>query len=283
MSLFGFSNKRNTAKKRAGRSMKEVGKTSYLINDDSPFALTEAFRSLKMTLCVSMAKKNDGLGQSFLCTSSYPDEGKTTVAANTALMLAQSEVKVVLVDTDLRAGRISKFFKIPHTPGLSDYLSGQASLDDVLVQTDVNPNLYVICRGTHTARPYELLADSVMRDLNEELKKRFSYVIYDSAPFRLVSDALAVAPVADGTFLVTRYKYSYQNDIRSALDSLRFVKANVLGIVVNDYHPDRFAKKNSRDARSYSHAYYYDNENKKRAEDTTSQTSPEVPPEVSQK
>ena len=134
MNFLGYSSRNaGSAKKRAEKSAKTVGKTSYLINDASPFAITEAFRSLKMTLCVSMAKKNDGLGQSFLCTSSYPDEGKTTVAANTALMLAQSDVKVVLVDTDLRAGRISKFFKIPHAPGLSDYLSGQASLDDVLV------------------------------------------------------------------------------------------------------------------------------------------------------
>lgn len=258
MKFFGLLSKRNAAvaRKEAEKMAKEGRKTSYLISESSSFAVTEAFRSLKMTLSVSMAKENDGLGQSFLCTSSYPSEGKSTVAANTALMLAHSNVKVVLVDTDLRAGRVSKYFKTPHTPGLSDYLAGHASLSDILIQTTVNPNLYVICRGTHTARPYELLADRVFSELNAELKKNFAYVLYDSPPFRLVSDALAVAPAVNGTFLVTRYKYSYQTDIRAALDALRFVKANVLGIVVNDFKPERFAKKNSLYSRYGYHSYY---------------------------
>ncbi|MDD6994694.1 MAG: CpsD/CapB family tyrosine-protein kinase [Candidatus Borkfalkiaceae bacterium] len=255
MRFLGFLNQRNAARKSAAKTAKDSGRSSYLINDSSPFAITEAFRSLKMAISVSMAKENDGLGQSFLCTSSYPAEGKTTVAANTALMLAQSNVKVVLVDTDLRAGRISKYFKIPQTPGLSDYLSGHASLSDVLVQTSLNPNLYVICRGTHTARPYELLADHVFADLNEKLKKDFSYVLYDSPPVGLVSDALAVAPVADGTFLVTRYEHSYQSEIRSTVEALRFVKANILGIVVNDFRPDRLAKKSSHYTQYY-YSYY---------------------------
>ena len=268
MKFFEFLSKRNAAaaRKKAEKTAKVSNKSSYLLNESSPFAVTEAFRSLKMTLSVSMAKKNDGLGQSFLCTSSYPSEGKTTVAANIALMLAQSNVKVVIVDTDLRAGRISKYFKIPHSPGLSDYLSGQASLSDVLVQTAINPNLYVICRGTYTARPYELLADRQLGELNEELKKSFAYVLYDSPPFRLVSDALAVAPVADGTFLVTRHRFSYQSDIRAALEALRFVKANVLGIVVNDFRPDRFSKKDSLNTRYYYHSYYANEKNEAQSE-----------------
>ena len=156
MSIFDFLSRKNaiTARKKAEKAALQGGKKTYLLNEDTPFAVTEAFRSLKMTLSVSLAKTQDGSGVSFLCTSSYPSEGKTTVAANTALMMAQSDVKVVLVDTDLRAGRISRFFNVPHAPGLSDYLSGQASLDEVLHQTEANPNLYVICRGTQTVRPY---------------------------------------------------------------------------------------------------------------------------------
>ena len=219
MKFFEFLSKRNAdaARKKAETTAKESKKHSYLLNESTPFAVTEAFRSLKMTLSVSMAKKNDGLGQSFLCTSSYPSEGKTTVAANIALMLAQSNVKVVLVDTDLRAGRISKYFKIPHSPGL--------------------------------------------------------YVLYDSPPFRLVSDALAVSPVADGTFLVTRHRFSYQSDIRAALDALRFVKANVLGIVVNDFRPDRFSKKDSRNTRYYSYSYYANEKNEAQSENKADESS----------
>ncbi len=260
MSIFDFLSRKNanSARKKAEKAALQGGKRAYLLNAETPFAVTEAFRSLKMTLSVSLAREQDGSGVSFLCTSSYPSEGKTTVAANTALMLAQSDVKVVLVDTDLRAGRLSKFFNLPHAPGLSDYLSGQATLEEVLHPTEISPNLFVICRGTQTVRPYELLADKVMKELDLALKKRFAYTIYDSPPFRLVSDALAVAPIANGTFLVTRYKYSYQSDIRAAVEALKFVKANLLGIVVNDFRPEKFAKKESRYTQYYYSAYYSD-------------------------
>lgn len=260
MNFFDFLRRKNaaTAKKKAERAALKGERTVFLLEEKTPFAVTEAFRNLKMTLSVAVAKEHDGTGTSFLCASSYPSEGKTTIAANTALMLAQSDVKVVLVDTDLRMGRISKFFNFPSKPGLSDYLSGHASLDEIVHQTDVNPNLYVICRGTHTARPYELLADKVFKELNEELKKSYAYVIFDSSPFRLVSDALAVATVADGTFLVARHNYSYESDIRAAADSLRFVKANILGIVVNDYLPD--SPKKSAYYNHYYNSYSYGSE-----------------------
>ena len=116
MSIFDFLSRKNanSARKKAEKAALQGGKRAYLLNAETPFAVTEAFRSLKMTLSVSLAREQDGSGVSFLCTSSYPSEGKTTVAANTALMLAQSDVKVVLVDTDLRAGRLSKFFNLPH-------------------------------------------------------------------------------------------------------------------------------------------------------------------------
>lgn len=258
MSIFDFLSRKNanSARKKAEKAALQGGKRAYLLNAETPFAVTEAFRNLKMTLSVSLAREQGGSGASFLCTSSYPSEGKTTVAANIALMMAQSDVKVVIVDTDLRAGRLSKFFKVPHAPGLSDYLSGQATLEEVLRPTEISPNLYVICRGTQTVRPYELLADKVMKELDLALKKQFAYVIYDSPPFRLVSDALAVAPIANGTFLVTRHKYSYESDIRAAVDALKFVKANLLGIVVNDFKPEKFARKESRYTQYYYNAYY---------------------------
>lgn len=230
---------------------------TYLLSEQSPFNLTEAFRNLKMSLSVSIPKRHDSVGSSFLCCSSYPMEGKTMTATNIALMFAQqSNVKVVLVDTDLRAGRIGNYFKMCHTPGLSDYLSGQATLDEILKPCKGTPNLYIITRGTQTARPYELLSDDVMKRLNDELKARFSYVFYDSAPLRVVPDALAVAAIADGTFLVVRHQFSYQSDIRQANESLQFVKASVLGIVVNDYKPEKYKKQNSRSA-YYSYDSYY--------------------------
>ena len=169
-------------------------------------------------------------------------------------MFATSNFKVVLIDADIRKGRVSKYFKDPHEPGLSDYLSGQAKLEEVLHQSKQNKNLYVIYQGTQSPRPYELLESDAMKALSEELKKQFDYIIYDTPPVELVSDALALVPITDGALLVCRYMRSYESDIKSSLDTLRFAKANVLGMVVNDFHVN--PKKLKKNQQKYYYSYY---------------------------
>lgn len=205
----------------------------YLLNDTTPFDVTEAFRNLKASLSVSMPAKQGGA--TVTITSSYPEDGKTTVTANLALMFAMSDAKVVLVDADIRKGRIAKYFKRKSSPGLSDYLSGLVSLDEVLHHSHVNDNLFFISCGTHSPKPYELLESEKMSALLEELRTKFDYIVIDTPPVLLVSDALAVAPKTDGTVLVCRHNLSYVSDMQRSLSTLEFAKANVLGIVVNDY------------------------------------------------
>jgi capsular exopolysaccharide synthesis family protein len=222
---------------------------SYLLNEETPFAVTEAFRNLKASISVSVPKNKEG-GVSIVVTSSFPEEGKTTVSSNLALMFAQSDMKVVLVDADIRKGRVAKYFKTENSVGLSDLISGQATLEEVLQQSKINENLYIIPCGTSSPKPYELLESEPMRALNETLKKQFDYVFYDTPPILVVPDVIALAPKTEGTILVTRYMASYVSDIQKSLNSLRFAKANILGTIVNDYH----AKENKkRDQYSYSY------------------------------
>ena len=207
----------------------------YLLNSKTPFAITEAFRNLKASLSVSVAKPKDG-GVSVTVTSSYPEDGKTLITTNLAMMFAMSNAKVVLVDADIRKGRIAKYFNRKTSPGLSDYLSGQVTLDQVLHHSHVNENLFFIPCGTRSPKPYELLESDAMAELIQELKKRFDYVVLDTPPVLIVSDSLAVAPKTEGVVLVCRHLLSYVSDIQKSLSTLQFAKANVLGIVVNDYH-----------------------------------------------
>ena len=188
-----------------------------------------------------------------MATSAYPEDGKTTVTANLALMFALSDAKVVLVDADIRKGRVAKYFKRKTSPGLSDYLSGQNTLDEVIHQSSVNPNLSYITCGTHSPKPYELLESNEMKALLQDLRSRYDYVIIDTPPVLLISDALALATEVDGTVLVCRHQVSYVSDISRALNALEFAKANVLGVVVNDYKASQSGKYYG----GYKKYYYY--------------------------
>ena len=223
-------------------------RVEYLLSDKVAFNVMEAFRNFKSSLTVSIPKKQTGEGTVIVMTSACPEDGKTTVAVNLALMFAFSDAKVVLVDADIRKGRISRFFHRKSSPGLADYLTGQISLADVTHKYKENENLSYITCGTHAPRPYELLESEEMTHFIEELKKQYDYVIIDTPPLLVVSDAIALATQADGTVVVTRYEMSYLNDIGKTLEKLSFAKANILGVVVNDYtvneklsyHSDRY-------------------------------------------
>ena len=239
------------AKKASEKSKRRSHRSEYLLNKNTPFDVTEAFRNLKASLSVSVPKKENGVA--IMVTSAYPEDGKTTVTTNLALMFAQSDAKVVLVDADIRKGRIAKYFKRKSAPGLSDYLSGQATLEEVIHNSHINENLSYITCGTHSPRPYELLESEEMKKLVQELRTRFDYVIIDTPPVLLISDALALSPSTDGAVLVCRHQVSYISDIERALNTLEFAKAKVLGVVVNDYK----APKVSKIYGGYKKYYYY--------------------------
>ena len=228
----------------------------YLLTENaSSFDLSEAFRNLKASISLSIPKKQEGEGTVIVMTSACPEDGKTTVSVNLALMFAMSEAKVVLVDADVRKGRISKFFKMRSTPGLADYLSGLASLGEIVQKYSRNENFSFITCGTRSPRPYELLESDEMKNLLTELKKQYDYIIIDTPPLLLVSDALALTSHADGTVIVCRHQVSYLSDISKTLSTLSFAKANVLGFVVNDYKMHQTSSYDSNRYKYYSYCY----------------------------
>lgn len=234
----GLFSKNNLREKRAIKASEKRNRLSssraeYLLNDDTPFDVTEAFRNLKASISVSVPKKEGGLA--IMTTSAFPEDGKTTVTVNLALMFALSDAKVILVDADIRKGRVAKYFNQKSVPGLSDCLSGQNTLEEVVHVSHVNKNLSYITCGTHSPRPYELLESDEMAALLQQLRAEYDYVILDTPPVLLLSDALALSDAVDGAVLVCRHQVSYISDIERALETLKFSKVNVLGVVINDY------------------------------------------------
>lgn len=235
---------------------------NYVIEQGkTPYSITEAFRKIKVALSISVPKHEKG-GVSIALTSSYPEEGKTTVSVNLALTFAMSSKhKIIIVDTDIRKGLVSKYFKQKNTPGLSEYLSGVASLDEVVRPSGIYENLSFIPCGSRSPKPYELLESDAMKELDKKLREEYDYVIYDTAPLLLFADALAVGQNADGVAVVCRHMVSYENELEKTLSNLKFANINILGVIVNDFKLSEQRVGGARHSKYYESGYgYYSDE-----------------------
>lgn len=230
--------------------------SEMLLDETTPFFLTEAYRNLKANISLSIPKKKDGKAVSFFITSAFPNEGKSVVSANLSLMFALSNVKVLLIDADMRKGTSHKYFSLPHKPGLSELLSGSATLDEVIHSTSVHENLSVITSGTSTPNPYELLGSESMASVYEELSSRFDYIIFDTSPLGMMADCLALVPYVDGCAIVCGYMASTYKDLKNVVGKLHFSHCKVLGVILNGYE-ERKKGYGRYGYKKYSYDYRY--------------------------
>ena len=133
-------------------------------------------------------------------TSSFPEEGKSTTAGNLAISMSDTEKKVLLIDCDIRKPSLHKKFKISNSKGLTELIMGRSSFDEVSYK--YNENLTVITSGSKVPNPSELLASEVMNIFLQEARENFDYVVIDTPPVQLVTDAQILSSKADGTLLV---------------------------------------------------------------------------------
>jgi capsular exopolysaccharide synthesis family protein len=168
-----------------------------------------------------------------LVTSAMPREGKTTISANSALVLAQRGSRVLLVDADLRRPGVEKLFGIRPHGGLSTLISGSSSVEDVIVPSSEVPNLWILPAGPIPPQPTELLGSTVMKDYITRWRNEFDHIIIDTPPCLSVTDAVLLSPEADRVILVARSGQTTRPALRRACDLLLQVNARVMGIVLN--------------------------------------------------
>lgn len=195
---------------------------------NSPMA--EAYRHLRTSLLFSSAGKPP---QTILVTSSQPSEGKTTTAINTAITLAQAGADVVIVDCDLRRPRLHTHFGLENSQGLTNYLSGDRSTEN-MIRTFVDlPKLKIITSGPIPPNPAELLSSNEMRNLLTFLAGKFKHVIIDSPPAISFTDASILATLADGVVLVAMANKSSIHLMRQFKQRVNNIGARIYGVVLN--------------------------------------------------
>jgi capsular exopolysaccharide synthesis family protein len=221
----------------------------------------EAYRVVRTSVYFS----NRGQGHKIIqVTSPNVGDGKSTLAANLAVSIAQSGKSVLLIDADFRRPRVHKVFGLKPTSGLASVIMEQAELNDVIQSCGV-PGLSVLPCGPIPNNPAELLTQPRLKELLEIMREKFDFVIVDTPPVLAVTDPSVVAPLVDGVIMTVRISKNGRPHAKRAKEILATLGANVLGVVVNGvgrdaegYGYDKYHYGYTYRSYEYSYASYYD-------------------------
>jgi len=204
--------------------------TEIPVVDNPGSTLAESFRSVRTTLKYFF---KDIKCPVLSVSSTITAEGKTFISTNLAAIIAMSDKKVLLVGLDLRKPRIHKIFGINNETGVSNFLIGEAKFEDVILKTDIE-NLWYAPSGPVPPNPAELIESKMMEDFFEMAKKRFDYIIVDTPPVAIVTDALLISSITDFYLFVVRQRYSSKNTIELLNELYKNQSIKNSGIVIND-------------------------------------------------
>ncbi len=210
-----------------------AGDLALLKHSDARHSLLESYRTLRSSLLFLPVE--GARPKTLLITSAAPGEGKTTVASNLAIILAFSGARILLVDADLRRGRLHSLFGIPPEGGFAKVLQQRIPWADAIVKTNIE-NLSVLPRGKSLPHPAEHFLSKVTDQFLQDVYDQFDYILLDSAPVLVADDTLSLAPKIDGVLFVVRFAQSSARMGRRALDLLNHRQVNVLGLICNDVH-----------------------------------------------
>lgn len=227
-----------------------------IVSDKSPFAYVEAYKTLRTNM--NFIFRNNKY-KKLVVTSSIPGEGKSSVSINLARVLAENGTRVILIDCDMRKPMLHKYLRAQRfrTRGLSTVLSGISTLEDS-VATFSDLQFDLMTAGPIPPNPTELLASEEMEHLLDLLAKQYDYVICDTPPVSVVTDAAILSQYNAGVILVVRQKYATFKQGKKAKQNLENVHADILGCVLNQYD----VSKNVKETKQSSYYYYnYDYSN----------------------
>lgn len=212
--------------------------------------VAEAYRTLRTALLLSRA---GAAPRTILFTSAGLGEGKTTTAINTSVIFAQMGYRVIVIDADLRRSRAHNVLEVPNEVGLSEFLAGQTSREQVTVGTQAE-NLFFISSGGEPPNPAELVGSRKMKQLLSDLESEYDFIVVDAPPVMPVSDPVFLSTMVDGVVVVVDSQAVPKQLVREVRSRLKSVGANILGVVLN-----RVNWRSSDYSYHYKHYYSYYN------------------------
>ena len=244
----GSRNGLETSKPR-GLAVASSKEAVELVTQSRPQSqMAESYRALRTSLLLSSLGAPPKV---ILVTSALPQEGKTTTSINTSIVLGQKGVRVLLIDADLRRPGVHKTLGMGPRSGLSNVLTGSATLQQAITRSPLLPNLFVLPAGTPPPNPAELLASANMKDVLTELREQYDHIIIDTPPTLSVTDAVVLSTRADAVVLVIRSGQTTKGALRRSRDILMQVNARVTGVLLN-----------AVDLTSPDYYYYYEYQGK---------------------
>lgn len=206
-------------------------KNEIITHEDPKSPISEVFKTLRTNLQF-MSNKKDGT-ISLLVTSTMPGEGKSWVSSNLGTAFAQTNKKVILIDSDMRKGRLHSIFETKIFPGLSNYLADESSkIKDYIIPTEIE-NLSIIPAGNVPPNPSELLSSEKMLKGLEDLQKMFDVIIFDSTPCMLVTDAVIISRIVDATIIVSSHKSTKIENLKEVQKNIENVGGKIAGVIIN--------------------------------------------------
>ena len=223
-------------------------KNELILKEMPKSIISEDIRTIRTNLEFSLSEYDKKI---VMMTSPLPNEGKSFISSNLAIALAQNDNKVLLIDCDLRRGRLHNIFSTSNKVGLSNLImkyNEDYEIVDVLQKTKVK-KLYLLPRGTIPPNPSELLSSKKFKSIMDDLQDVFDYIIIDSVPVNGLPDALILSKLVDKVVIVTKYGSTNIEMLEETKKALDNVNANIAGVVIN---------KISKPRNKYKYYYYGD-------------------------
>lgn len=209
------------------RKKKNFDKAKNVIDDNSRFEVIEGYKTARTNLIFSLAAYDR---KCVAFTSWSQGEGKSTATANMAISLSKMEKKVVLIDADLRKPNIHNLMKLKNDSGFSE-VAGKFKQLDKVINSEVLPCLDIITSGPIPPNPSELLGSVQMKGIFEKLEERYDYILFDTPPMGLVTDALMLKNFIAGYVVVVRERSTTHGDIENLIQNIRLVDSQILGFL----------------------------------------------------